>query len=116
MKARTVKFLKEHVAIIFALISFWVFQYAVRWVDPTAATYDAGVLQIPVTTIIYFTIFQWAVWQVVKNLWPKQGEYFKTKFNIDFEGGLTPWQRVKASLFLYFALFAALVLLSRVIS
>jgi hypothetical protein len=115
MKARTIQFLKEHAAILFALVSFFIYPYVIRLFDETAATYDAGVLQIPVVTIIMFTIFQWAVWQVVNNLWPELGKYFKNEFNNDFKS-LEKWQRVKASLFVYFSLFAALVILSRVIS
>lgn len=115
MKARTIQFLKEHFAILGALATFFIYPYVIRWIEPTAATYDAGVLQIIVITIIMFTIFQWAVWQVVKNLWPELGRYFKTEFNSDFKS-LDKWQKQKISLCIYFSLFAALVVLSRVIS
>jgi hypothetical protein len=115
MKARTVTFLKEHFAILFALISFFVYPYVIRWFDPTAATYDAGVLQIIVITIIMFTIFQWAVWRVINALWPVLAEFAKKLFNEYFKE-LTPWQQIKTFLSVYFGLFAALVALSRVIS
>lgn len=115
MKQRSIKFIKEHLAIVAALASFFLYPYAIRLIDPTASTYDAGVLQIIVISIIMLTIFQWATWRVVNGIWPALADYAKTLFNNDFKQ-LQPWQKVKIFLLVYFSLLAAFVLLSRVIS
>lgn len=114
MKKRALTFIKEYTALIMAFVTFFLSPYVLRWVDPTAAPYDAGVLQIMIYSVVSFAVFQAITWSIVKNIWPAIGLYMKEMFNSDFLN-LAPWQRVKASLFVYFCIFILLVLLSRVI-
>ena len=106
MKLRTISFIKEHLAIVLAIASFFLYPYVIRLIDPTAATYDAGVLQIIVISIIMLTIFQWATWRIVNGLWPALADYAKHFFNNDFKS-LPSWQKIKVFLFVYFSLLAA---------
>jgi hypothetical protein len=114
MKKNALKFLKEYTALIMALVVFFAFPYIVRLWDPTAGSYDAGVLQVIVMATVQFAIYQAITWSVVKNIWPAIGVYMKSFFNNDFLN-LEPWQRIMFSLFVYFAVLSALVTLSRVI-
>jgi hypothetical protein len=114
MKKRTLTFLKEYTALIVAIATFFISPYVLRWLDPTAAPYDAGVLQIMIYSVVSFAVFQAITWSIVKNIWPVVGTYFKELFNSEFLL-LTPWQRQKVSLFVYFSILVLLVFLSRAI-
>lgn len=112
-RARLIKFIKEYTALIMAFVVYFVSPYVLRLIDPTAGSYDAGVLQIMVIATIQFAVFQAITWSVVKNIWPAIGAYMKEFFNADFLK-LDPWQRILISVLVYFAVFTALVMLSRV--
>lgn len=114
MKRRAITFIKEYTALITAFVVFFISPYLLRMIDPTAGAYDAGVLQVIIIGVVQFAVFQAITWSVVKNIWPAIGLYMKELFNKDFIT-LEPWQRILASLFVYFAVFAILVTLSRVI-
>lgn len=105
---------KEATALITGILLFFAANVILRWLDPTAATYDAGVLQIINFSVLSFAVYQAITWSIVKNIWPAIGLYFKELFNKDFLI-LTPWQRICVSLFIYFSVFAFLVVLSRTI-
>ncbi|WP_143007881.1 hypothetical protein [Pedobacter antarcticus] len=115
MKHKTLKFLKEYTALIMAFVVFFTSPWLLRLVDPTAGSYDAGVLQVMIISVVQFAVFQAVTWSVVKNIWPAIGIYMKSLFNSDFLI-LQPWQKISFSLLVYFSVFLALVLLSRVIS
>lgn len=106
--------IKEATALTTGILLFFAANVILRWLDPTAATYDAGVLQIINFSVLSFAVYQAITWSVVKNIWPAIGLYFKELFNKDFLN-LTPWQRICVSLFIYFSVFAFLVVLSRTI-
>ena len=111
----TIKFIKEHLAIVAAIASFFIYPHVIRLIDPTAATYDAGVLQIIVISIIMLTVFQWCAWRIINALWPDLAYFAKHTFTENFKS-LTAWQKQKSFYVVYFSLLAALVMLSRVIS
>jgi hypothetical protein len=115
MGLKAIKFIKEHLAIFAAIAAFFAYPYVIRLLDPTAGTYDAGVLQIIVISVVMFVIFQWATWQVIKSIWPSLGQYAEHFFNNDFKD-LLPWQKLRVFLFVYFSVLAAFVFLSKVIS
>jgi hypothetical protein len=104
----------EYIPLAAAVILFWFSPYLLRMIDPTAGTYDVGVLQVNITAIIAFCIFQAVVWMALKINWLAIRCYFEDQFINDFNT-LTSWQRISVSLSVYFLLLYALVLLSRVI-
>jgi hypothetical protein len=114
MKAKSLKFLKEYTALIVAFVVFFTSPFLLRMLDPTAGTYDAGVLQVMIIGVVQFAVFQAITWSIVKNIWPAIGMYMKNYFNSDFLN-LTPCKRIYISLFVYFSVFVLLVALSRVI-
>src|SRR5690606_7712181 len=101
MKGIIFKKVKEYAALIAMLSLFFISPYLLRALDPTAATFDAGVLQVIIVTLIQFSIFMAVTWSVVNTIWPDLGRYFKIHFSGEFNT-LSSWQRVKVSLFVYF--------------
>jgi hypothetical protein len=107
------KFLRNHneeLTILIAVAVFFFSPYVLRFFDPTAGVYDAGVLQLICVAIIAFSIFQSFNWLVMRIVWPSVRSYFENHFVFDFNT-LTPWQKVKASLSIYFLSLLFLVLL-----
>ena len=104
----------EYIPLFAAVLIFWLSPYLLRAIDPTAGSYDVGVLQVNITAIIAFCIFQAIVWMALKVNWCAIRTYFETQFTTDFKT-LTSWQKISVCLSVYFLLLYALVLLSRVI-
>ena len=107
------KSLREYATLFAALLLFFVSPHVLRWVDPTAGSYDAGVLQVIIMAILQFCVFQAFVWFTIKLIWPGVALYIQTSFNHDLKS-LEKWQKVFLSLVLYLSLFLLLALLSRV--
>lgn len=112
--SRSVKKVKEYSALIIVVVMFFASREIIRWIDPTAGVYDAGVLQVINVTLIQQAFYQLVTWSIVVTLWPAIGNYFKKEFNLDFQK-LTPWKKICTSLFVYFAIFFAQVFLSRIL-
>lgn len=94
-------------------ILLWIVSVPVlRAIDPTAATFDAGIFQIPVFSLIQLLLFLSAAWIILKLVFGQFHRFliFEMKYNFS---QLTPWQRIKLAYSIYFLLVAALVLLTR---
>jgi hypothetical protein len=104
----------EFIPLIIAFLVFYYSPYALRWIDPTAGTYDIGILQVFITAIIGFCTYQAIVWMALNINWPMLRDYFENHFRSDFKT-LTPWQKIQVSLYVYSLLLASIVVLSRVI-
>jgi hypothetical protein len=102
---------KEWGMLLIAILLFWISPTILRFVDPTAAAFDAGILQIPILKILVFIILQQFVWLNIKVLWPTVHQYFITFFNNDFLH-LQKWERLAIALSVYFVLLALLVFVS----
>lgn len=85
-----------------------------RWADPSAGTYDAGIFQIYLFAIIGVFILHGIVRILMKLIWPTPDDYLDTEFQYDFQT-LEAWQKLKLSTFIFFAFFYAIILLSRVL-
>jgi len=93
-----------------------------RWLDPTAGTYDAGVFQILIWATVALLYVSGVVWLVLKLSFPGIFKFF-TKLdddlifdkNIDEKNKLTTWQKTLSALFLLFIFFLSMVLLIRVL-
>ncbi|MBP2831261.1 hypothetical protein J8281_03590 [Aquimarina sp. U1-2] len=85
-----------------------------RWIDPTAGTYDAGIFQIYLFAIIGLFILHGVVRILMKLIWPTSDDYLDHEFRKDFKT-ITPWQKLKLSTFIFFAFLFAVALLARTI-
>jgi hypothetical protein len=100
----------EELTLVIAVALFFLSPRVLHWVDPTAGVYDAGILQLLIVSIIAFCVFNSFNWLIMRIVWPSIRSYFENHFAFDFNE-LTPWQKIKTSLFIYFSLFLALVAL-----
>jgi hypothetical protein len=98
-------------------LTLWYFSPSLlRWVDPTAATYDYGVFQVILFAIIQFFIFTGVVWVYLKITFPKLYKYLDDNVGTEMEKDeLTKWQKTKTVLSVFGMLLFAIVLLSRVV-
>jgi hypothetical protein len=111
----TIKVWKEELwSIPAALLIFFLSPTFLRWIDPTAGSYDAGIFQIVIFAIICLLMFNGFAWMGIKQVFPEVFSYFQTSFKNEFNK-LTEWQRIKASLFIWAFLLACLVFLARVL-
>nr|WP_213488817.1 hypothetical protein [Mucilaginibacter sp. Bleaf8] len=116
-KTTLIHWLKKHneyLPLLIAVLLFYFSPYALRMLDPTAGTYDVGVLQVELLAVIYFCIVQAVVWMALKVNWLPLRDYFENEFANHFKN-LSPWQKMCVSLFVYFFLMFSLVILSRAI-
>jgi hypothetical protein len=107
-------FVKDYILITIAFAVFFLSPYALRFLDPTAGVFDAGILQSPVVGIFMFCVLLQFVWVIIQVIWPSISEYFKDEngFNADFKNG-TIWLRISVSLFIYFSLLLIVAFLSK---
>ena len=85
-----------------------------RYLDPTAGTYDAGIFQVYLFAIIGLFVLHGIVRILMKLIWPSMDNYLDHEFKQDFQT-LSPWQKLKLSSSIFFAFLLAVVLLARVI-
>jgi hypothetical protein len=105
---------EEFFSIPLALIIFGLSPYFLRWIDPTAGTYDAGIFQIIIFATVSLLLYNGLAWMGVKQVFPETFDYFQNGFKIDFKA-LEPWQKIKVSLFIWGLLLASFIILSRVL-
>ena len=105
---------RELFSIVVGLLLWSYSPLLLRRVDPTAATYDAGVFQIYLFAIIGLFILHGVVRILMKLIWPIPEEYLDHQFATDFKH-IEPWQKLKLSTFIFFAFLLAAVLLARII-
>lgn len=97
----------EWLTIPICIIIWFGFPYVIRVVDPTAGALDAGYLQKAVNALLFMLVGNLITFLGLKfNFLP----VYKIIDTFDLES-LTPWQRLKVSLFLYSLLFAAFIAL-----
>ena len=113
IKKTVAKKLKEYGAIIGNVLLFFAAQYVLRWIDPTAGTYDAGVLQSINLSLVKAAVCFSCGWLAFSAFWPDQKAYLKTLFNHEFKN-LNEWQKVKISCGLLLFYVACIVLLNLV--
>lgn len=105
-------------------ILLWYFSpVLLRMLDPTAATYDAGIFQIILFTIIQFFIYSGVVWIYMKITFPNVYKWLDNIFaeSLDLNNDLgtkeklTKWQKSQVALWLFSLLFLGIILLARII-
>ena len=83
--------------------------------DPTSKPYDGGVFQVILFSIIALLLLHGFIRIYLKLQWPTiNGHLDSDAFATDFLR-ISPWERIKTSLFVFFGLLFALVLLTRVL-
>ena len=74
-------------------ILLWVLSPALlRWIDPVAAAFDAGVLQVLVFATIGILLFNGVVFGGLLANFPAIFKFYNTEFTNTFNQ-LTPWQK-----------------------
>ena len=111
---KTVDFIKKYpeiLAIPIALIVWKFSVYFLRFLDPTSATYDAGIFQIPIFAIIQFFVFVSIAWLTLKIMYGTLRKYLQFDFKAEFQN-LDKWQKMKLAYGVFFALVFLLAYLS----
>jgi hypothetical protein len=103
---------KENPQILWLLILLIIWAVSIpflRWIDPTAAIFDAGIFQIPIYGTILFVFALFISWQVLRVIYSSMHTYLKTTFKEDFKK-FTPWQKTLVSLSVFFLLLFLLAM------
>lgn len=89
-----------------------------RWIDPTAATYDAGIFQVILFAIITFFILSGVIWIYIKITFPKVYKYLDDVLGSNLESKnekMTQWEKSKIVLWLFSLLLLVITLLARIV-
>ncbi len=107
----------EVLTIPIALILWYFSPVLLRMVDPTAATFDYGIFQLILFTIIQFLIYHGVAWLVFKWTWPKMYKFLdNTLESVIFgNGAITVWEKIKLVMWIFTLYLGSLIALSRVI-
>jgi hypothetical protein len=117
------KFLRDWHELITLPIAMLLWVYSptfLRWIDPTAASYDAGIFQIILFAIIELMVFNAVVWIIIKLTFPDVYKYLDEflEKNLKYKSSdqqISIWEKSKLVLWLFTLYFAAIVLLARAI-
>lgn len=100
-------------------ITLWYFSDEfLRFIDPTSASYDAGVFQIILFSIIQFFIYTGVIWIYIKITFPKVYKYLDDVLGENLNKNnnkMTQWEKSKIVLWLFSLFFIGIIILSRVI-
>jgi hypothetical protein len=104
----------ELITIPIGLIMWKYSGFLLRWLDPTSETYDAGIFQVILFTIISFFIYTGVVWIYLKITFPKVYKFLDDDLGIE-KNELTKWEKSKIVLWLFSLFLLSMVFLARVI-
>ena len=96
-----------------ALLVWLISPYAIWMLDPTAATFDTGILQIIVYVVVAITAFNGIVFLGIKLNFPVVYEFYKRTAGASFDK-LTDFQKICILLFLYISLLLCCVCLAHI--
>ena len=109
------KIFKKHPELITipSAVLVWIVSVSVlRALDPTSGVFDSGIFQIPIFSIIQAFIYISVAWIILTLVFGTFKKYLTIQLKSDFQE-LKPWQRLKLSYSLFFALVALLAYLAR---
>ena len=107
-----------------AFILWWMSPYLLHMVDPTAGTYDSGIFQVILFTIIQFMVYHAVAWIMLKITFPGiyrhidevlEKKITETPGMAYPDRHYTEWQKAKLSLFLFALYLLCIVMLSRIV-
>lgn len=102
---------QQLIGIPMALFAFFIAPVVLRFFDPTAAAYDAGLLHTPVLVWVEFLIYNALAWVGVIVSFKPLASWFRIEFHETFKT-LTSWQKLKLSFAVYFTYLLLFVLLT----
>jgi len=112
------KFFKKYHELMTIPVSILIFILSIpflRWLDPTAAVFDAGVFQIIPVSTIQLVLFLAVAWAMLGIVFGRIRRYLQTEMKNDFEK-ITPWERQKLSYFIFFALAFLLAYMAKTVA
>jgi len=112
------RFFKKHHAFLTipaAILLFVVSIPVLRYFDPTAATFDAGVFQILILSAIQLIIFLAFAWIMMGIVFGKHQDYLINKMKTDFDL-LKPWERIRLTYCIFFFIVALLAYMAKTVS
>lgn len=110
------KIWNEFITIPIAIVLWYFSDTFLRWIDITSATYDAGIFQIILFTIIQFLIYTGVIWIYMKITFPKMYKYLDDVVDENLKGDkMSNWEKTKTVLFVFGILLISMIMLSRVI-
>ena len=117
---KVIKFIlswNELITIPLALLLWWASPVLLHWLDPTAGTYDAGIFQIILFTIIQLLLYNGIAFLIIKWTWPGMYNFLDNVIEQETmsNGSLTPYEKSKIALWIFSLYFIGIILLSRVI-
>lgn len=95
-----------------ALLIWFKSDVILRWADPTAGTYDAGILQCLLFGVIALLLGNGIAFLGIKFNFPSLFKFYENEAGENFNQ-LEPWQKIKTLLALYLGLLFAFALLAR---
>ncbi len=115
----------EFVSIPLAVLLFWIGGSLIRFIDPTAGLFDAGIFQIIIFAVAAFLFLHGIAWIVLKLTFPKAYLFLDEVFEaeiarpendpISADWKLSKYQKCVLVLLYFFGCLFAMVLLARVI-
>jgi hypothetical protein len=107
----------ELITIPFAILLWYLSPYFLHWIDPTAATFDSGIFQVILFTIIQLLIYNGVVFLLIKITWPGLYKFLDNGLEDEIfnNGHTTYYEKVKIVMWIFSLYFIVITLLSRVI-
>jgi len=105
---------EEAVGVLLAFLLFVIAPSIYRFIDPTAGSYDVGVLQLINFSLVSILTFSFLSWLGIKINFKEIFQYLQTDFQKDFNS-LEKWQKVKISLLLYLSYLLLFVIMAKAI-
>jgi hypothetical protein len=107
----------EYFTVPIALLLWYVSPSILRWIDPTAATYDAGIFQVILFTTIQFLIYNALAWIAFRLTFPGMYKMLDDEIEnkIMNNGAITTFEKIKIVLWVFSLYLICITLLSRVI-
>ncbi len=111
----------ELVSIPLAVLLFWIGGSLIRFIDPTAGLFDAGIFQIIIFAVAAFLFLHGIAWIVLKLTFPKAYKFLDEIFEEEIDQSsrlacnLTIYQKCVLVLLYFFGCLFAMVFLARVI-
>ena len=116
---KTIKqFFKKHHALLTIPAAILLFILSIpflRWLDPTAAVFDAGVFQILILSAIQLIVFLAFAWIMLGIVFGKHQDYLIHQMKTDFNT-LEKWQKIKLVYSIFFLLVALLAYMAKTVS
>jgi len=112
------RFFKKHHALLTipaAILLFILSIPLLRWFDPTAAVFDAGIFQIMIMSLIQLIVFLAIAWIMLGIVFGKHRDYLITTMKIDFDK-LKPWERIRLTYCIFFLLVALLAYMAKTVA